>query len=189
MGTAISWMSAAYNFVPVHIITVYLAPYHTKEVEESKNRLKHLVSSILDRVRTSRILVMGDFNHHRVEVTNFLQLKGLTPILPEGTSSHAGGSHLDQAFTNLELVEAQCHDVNFTNHKAIEFVIKMTRHSKDVDIRSMPTKTTMRNMRSEAISQQTIAELLELPHTTSNEARLIYNNRIRKEKVVKRWYV
>ena len=71
-------MSAAYNFVPVHIITVYLAPYHTKEVEESKNRLKHLVSSILDRVRTSRILIMGDFNHHRVEVTNFLQLKGLT---------------------------------------------------------------------------------------------------------------
>ena len=61
-------MSAAYNFVPVHIITVYLAPYHTKEVEESKNRLKHLVSSILDRVKTSRILVMGDFNHHRVEV-------------------------------------------------------------------------------------------------------------------------
>jgi hypothetical protein len=53
----------------------------------------------------------------------------------------------------------------------------------------MPTKTTMRNMRSEAISQQTIAELLELPHTTANEARLIYNNRIRKEKVEKRWYV
>ena len=132
---------------------------------------------------------MGDFNHHRVEVTNFLQLKGLSPILPEGTATHAGGSHLDQAFTNLELVEAQCHDVNFTDHKAIEFVIKMTRHSKDVDIKSMPTKTTMKNTRSEAISQQTITELLELPHTTANEARLVYNNRIRKEKVVKWWYV
>ena len=47
----------------------------------------------------------------------------------------------------------------------------------------------MRNMRIEAISEQTITELVELPHTTANEARLIYNNRIRKEKVVKRWYV
>ena len=78
--------------------------------------------------------------------------------------------------------------MNFTDHKAIEFVIKMTRHSKDVDIRSIPTKTTMKNTRSEAISQQTITELLELPHTTSNEARLIYSSWIRKEKVVKRWY-
>ena len=73
---------------------------------------------------------MGDFNHHRVEVTNFLQLKGMTLILPEGTPTHAGGSHLDQAFTNFELVEAQCHEVNFTDHKAIEFVIKMMRRSK-----------------------------------------------------------
>ena len=29
LGTGISWMSAAYLFVPVHIFTVYLAPYHT----------------------------------------------------------------------------------------------------------------------------------------------------------------
>ena len=113
-------MSCAFDFVPVHIFTCYLAPYNTKEVAETLSRLKGIVNSILERVKSSKIIIMGDFNQYRVDLTNYLQLKGIIPAIDEGTTTHRLGGHLDQIFSNLPLAEAAVDDrVGFTDHSSL----------------------------------------------------------------------
>ena len=65
-------------------------------------------------------------------------------MLPEGTQTHTKGGHLDQIFTNLEIVEYQPGETHITDHKAFLVKLRLTRREDDVDIRHMPSKITMK---------------------------------------------
>ena len=60
---------------------------------------------------------------------------------------------MDQLFTNLDVVQSDLLDVDFTDHKAIMVNLRLRPTSQDIDIRKMPSKTTTRSIRREAISE------------------------------------
>ena len=48
-------------------------------------------------------VVSGDFNEYLA--ARKCQMRGLLPLIPPNTPTHNKGNHLDQVFSNLELIE------------------------------------------------------------------------------------
>ena len=114
-------MSAAYHHTPIHIITVYVEPQNKKKSDRVVANLLDIVSQILDRLPNSKIIVSGDFNERRKEITEALLKKALNPVLNEGTITHERGNHLDQIFTNLGIMGFWCCSASdMTDHQIIK---------------------------------------------------------------------
>ena len=76
------------------------------------NRVKHIVMSIFQKWKQSKVVLMGDFNFWIEEVQNFMASYGLLPTFDKEMSTHEASNHqLDQIFTNLEVVNANLIEV------------------------------------------------------------------------------
>ena len=109
--------------------------------------MKHIISSVQSRLPSSRFVISGDFNERRSEVDKLLFGKGLSQVLPEGTCTHLKGGHLDQIYSNLQLLEYETLQLPFTDHKIVNVKFRLSRNEEDVDIRKMPRKITQGEMR------------------------------------------
>lgn len=66
------------------------------------------------------VLMCGDFNKNLKDYSKLAEKFGLNPVLSEGTTTHKGGNHLDQIFTNLEHKSYELTDwQDTTDHKLI----------------------------------------------------------------------
>ena len=105
-------------------------------------KLHGLVRSILGRAPSSRIVVIGDFNEFRAEITTTMEAFGLKAILEEGVKTHSAGGHLDQFFSNLECDSVTAADAPFTDHCLFSLKLILRKNRNDIDIRNLPTQFT-----------------------------------------------
>jgi hypothetical protein len=78
--------------VPVHVIGVYLPPYKQPIVKQTLNRLKHLICSLFNRVKQSRVVIAGDFNFWISEFRAFMLEYGIKGCIPENIETHDSGN-------------------------------------------------------------------------------------------------
>ena len=107
----VTWMTCAYQYCPVHFVTCYLPPYKNDQTRQMVNRVKHIVMSIFQKWKQSKVVLMGDFIFWIEEVQNFMASYGLLPTFDKEMSTHQAGNQLDQIFTNLEVVNANLIEV------------------------------------------------------------------------------
>ena len=105
-----------YLHIPVHFITIYLEPNNKRDTDRTMKQLLHIVSSVQARLPSSKFVIMGDFNERTLECTSALAGKGLKALILEGTSTHNKGGHLDQVFSNLQLIRWEKQKHQFTDH-------------------------------------------------------------------------
>lgn len=48
--SSLSWLSATFNYVPLHVITAYIQPQDGKKAKRTIANLEHVLSLILDRL-------------------------------------------------------------------------------------------------------------------------------------------
>jgi exonuclease III len=68
----------------IHIVSVYIPPYHDERAIPFINHLFWLIENIFEKDRHSKVLIAGDFNFHLKVIEPKLKNLGLHGIIPKG---------------------------------------------------------------------------------------------------------
>lgn len=72
------------------------------------------------------------------------------------------------------MVSHKLSELSFTDHSLISVEMNFTKTDQDVDLGRMPTKATMNQIRTAAVSEETQAKMVAADYNISKQAKDLY---------------
>jgi hypothetical protein len=130
----------------------------------SIQHLKAIVFGVFRNFSDLKVSVQGDFNAKWMpDITAFLVRQWLFPFIHKVLPKHYRRESLDQIFTNMPELDYQLSEEPFSDHMEVAVELEFVKGDKNLDLGSIPTKVSQRDIRLAFTPKEAKQMIIENP--------------------------